>query len=417
MKSPSAFLRIPAIAAALCVPSISSAADWPNWRGPAQNGSLDAGDYPTKWKPDDVAWKVALPGKGGSSPIIWGGNIIVTCPDGSQNSVIAFDGNGKRLWQSKLGKAKNPKHKKLGSSCNSSPVTDGKGIYVYFKSGDFAALEMGGKVRWHKNLHDEFGPEKLYWDQGSSPVIVGDTVVLTRLHGGKSWIAGYDTKTGKEKWRQARDYKVPKENDNGYTTPVIFEHKGETALLVWCSDHLTAHSAKDGKVLWTCAGFNPDATGFWPAISSPVVIDGVAVVPVGRDDRKGQARMHGVTLGGKRAWQRDDVGVFVPSPVEYKGKVYLLRNRGGVVCLDPKKGKTIWEGEFPRGSANYYASPLIVGGVFYAAREDGVMFTAKVVDGFKQIAEIDMGEQIIATPVPFEEKLLIRGAKHLFCID
>ncbi len=424
MNSSRLFSLAVSLSAGSFATATATATDWPSWRGPNQNGSLDSSSCPTDWSADKPAWKVALPGKGGSSPVVWDGTIIVTCPDGEDNAVLAFDMAGEPLWSTKLGKAKEPKHKKLGSSCNSSPVTDGKGIYVYFKSGDFAALEMDGEVRWRTNLSDEYGPENLYWDQGSSPVIVGDTVVLARLHGGRSWLAGFDVETGEMAWQQPRDYEVPKENDNGYTTPLIFDHHGQTALLVWCSDILTAHSAENGEVLWSCSGFNPDATGFWPAIASPLIVDGLAIVPVGRDDRSGQARMHAVKLGGEgdvtdthHEWKRLDVGVFVPSPVEYQGKVYLLRNRGGVVCLDPGSGETVWEEEFPRSSANYYASPIIVGGVLYAAREDGTVFTANVEGGFEQIAEIDMGEQLIATPVPAGGKLLIRGEKHLFCIE
>ena len=172
---------------------IAAAADnWPSWRGPSSSGSRADGKFPVEWQVGDAAWKVALPGKGGSSPIVWGDRIFVSAPDAGENSVLAYDLDGNRLWQTKLGKEKPAKHTKLGSSCNSSPVSDGEAVFVYFKSGHFAALEMDGSVRWQQNLTDEYGPEKLYWDQGSSPVLVGDLVILSRLHGGKSWVAGFD---------------------------------------------------------------------------------------------------------------------------------------------------------------------------------------------------------------------------------
>ena len=303
-------------------------------------------------------------------------------------------------------------------------MTDGEGLFVYFKSGDFAALEMDGTVRWQKNLSDEYGPEKLYWDQGSSPVLVDDMVILSRLQGGKSWIAAFDKSNGELRWLQPRDYKVPAENDNGYTTPVVFEHEGKKALLVWGADHLTAHAADTGKVLWSCGGFNPDGTGFWPAISTPVIAGEIAIVPVGRDDRDGQARVHGIRLGGEgnvtdshRIWKREDVGVFVATPVEYEGKIYLLRHRGGVVCLDPKTGKTLWADAFPRSSSSYYSSPVVANGVLYAAREDGTVFSARIGEEFELLGENVMGEQIIASPTPIDGRLLIRGAKHLFCVE
>ena len=136
---------------------------------------------------------------------------------------------------------------------------------------------------------------------------------------------------------------------------------------------------------WSCGGFNPQGTGLWPAIATPAVAGNIAVVAVGRDDRAGQARVHGIRLGGSgdvtathRAWQREDLGVFVTSPTVYKGRVYLLRHKGQVVCLDPASGKTIWTDAFPEHRAPYYSSPVIANGVLYAAREDGTVFTAKV---------------------------------------
>lgn len=110
-------------------------------------------------------------------------------------------------------------------------------------------------------------------------------------------LTGFDKSTGQQRWLHKRNYQVPNENDNAYTTPVFFEHQSRPAFLVWGADHLTAHSAADGSLLWSCGGFNPKETGNWPAIATPVVHGGVAVVPVGRDDR-GQGRIEGVRLDG-----------------------------------------------------------------------------------------------------------------------
>lgn len=411
----------------LCFFSLSSVQglrsdDWPNWRGPAHQGSRDGENYPTEWSAEDVLWKVPLPGKGASSPVVWNDRIFVTSPDEGIDTVIALDLDGKTIWQTKLGEERPAKHKKLGTSSNASPVTDGNGVYVYFKSGAFAALEMDGSIRWQRNLSEEFGPQKLYWDQGSSPILMGDLVVLPRLHGGDSWVAGFDKANGEIRWKSERNYEVPAENDNGYTTPVPIKHEGEDALLVWCSDHVTTYAADDGELLWSSGGFNPEASKLWPPIATPVVAGDIAVIPVGRDDRM-QAQVHAVKLGGEgdvtdthRLWERDDFGVFVASPIAYEGRVYLLRHKGGVVCLDPRTGEPHWEETFPRAADAFYASPVIAGGILYAAREDGVVFAAKVGETFELLSENAMGEQILASPVPFQGRLLIRGEKHLFCV-
>ncbi len=401
----------------------SKPGDWPAWRGPDATGSTATGEYPTRWSPGDAAWKVALPGKGTSTPIVWRDRIYLTTPSDGQDAVLALDRSGKQAWLVKLGPESPPRHRSLASSCNASPVTDGKGLFVRFRSGRLAALELDGKERWQVNLDEKYGPEQLFWDTGSSPALTEDCVVVSRMHHGESWVAGFDKKTGEQRWLQKRNYQTPVENDNGYTTPVLIEHQKRGAILLWGADRLTAHSATDGALLWSCSGFNPAGTGFWPAIATPVIADGIAIVPVGRDDRPGQARVHGIRLGGSgdvtathRVWQRDDLGVFCCSPVVYKGRVYLLRHRGGVVCLDPATGKTIWENAFPRASSSFYASPLIANGILYAAREDGVVFAARVGDQFELLSENAMGEKIVASPVPTGNGLLIRGEQNLYHI-
>jgi outer membrane protein assembly factor BamB len=354
--------------------------------------------------------------------VVWKDRIFLTAPNEGVDTALAFDLDGKQIWKTEFGAETKAKHMKLGTSSNASPITDGKGVFVYFKSGTFAALEMDGKVRWKRNLAEEFGRQDLYWDQGSSPILMGDLVILPRLHSGDSWVAGFDKKTGKIRWKQKRNYKVPAENDQGYTTPIPIRHGDKDAFLIWCSDHLTAYAVEDGSLLWSCGGFNPKGKKLWPPIATPVVAGEIALVPVGRDDRK-QAEVHAVRLGGKgdvtkthRVWNTKDFGVFVSSPIEYEEKVYLLRHKGEVVCLDPKTGKPHWTAKLPKSLIPYYASPVIAGGILYAPREDGVVFSARIGDKFELLGENDMEEQILATPVPFDGKLLIRTSGHLMCV-
>ena len=249
-----------------------------------------------------------------------------------------------------------------------------------------------------------------------------DHVVVARLHGGESWIAGFDKLSGELRWQQPRNYKVPRENDNGYATPLLFQERGQKALLVWGADHLTAHDAANGKLLWSCDGFNPEATGEWPAIASPIIVGNLAIVAVGRDDER-QAHLHAIRLGGEgdvtdthRAWKRDDIGVFVCSPAAYQGRIYLLRHRGEVACLDAADGKTLWSDALPKDKASYFSSPLIANGILYAAREDGVVFAARVAGGLQVLSENPMNERIVASLVPVANRLLIRGDQHLFCV-
>ena len=137
--------------------------NWPRWRGPRDNGSNDSGSYPVHFDATtNVLWKVALPGKGCSTPIVWNQRIYVTAPSEGQDSVLAFDWAGAPLWQTALG-AERPGKNKNGSGSNPSPSTDGTAVFACFKSGNLAAFELDGKVRWKTNLIERFGKDTLYW--------------------------------------------------------------------------------------------------------------------------------------------------------------------------------------------------------------------------------------------------------------
>ena len=114
-------------------------ANWPHWRGPTDNGSTGQGTYPVKWNATNLLWKASLPGKGCSTPIVWDKRIFLTAPSNGLDAVLAFNWDGKLLWQSTLGPERAGKHQN-GSGSNASPVTDGKTVFVYFYSGTLATL-------------------------------------------------------------------------------------------------------------------------------------------------------------------------------------------------------------------------------------------------------------------------------------
>jgi len=255
---------------------------------------------------------------------------------------------------------------------------------------------------------------------------------MTRMHHGESWVAAFDKVTGEIAWKVPRNYSTPTECDNGYSTPLVIRHGGtgpgmgsggKESILVWGAEHLTIHDAADGKVSWSCGGFNTEGNAMWPSIATPVIVGDMAVIAYGRNDR-GVPRLYGIRLTGSgdvtatnHVWKREDLGTFVPTPVVHKGRVILVRDRGEMACIDPATGKTIWAAAFPKHRSNYYASPLVAGDRLYAAREDGTVFVASIAgEKFELLAENDMGETIIGSPVPGANRLFIRGINHLFCI-
>lgn len=400
----------------------AGAADWPNWRGPRNNGSAEAGNYPANWKdPTTLLWKTPLPGVGCSTPVIWNRRIFLTAPCDGHDALLAFDWAGKPLWQAKLGIETKGKHRNESGS-NPSPTTDGKAVFVCFRSGNFAAVDLDGKLRWQVGLTELLGQDTLYWSYGSSPVLTQDAAIITRLHHGESWLAAFDKRSGQLRWKVPRNYETPTENDHAYTTPVVLRDGDRETLLVWGAEHVTAHAAADGSLLWSCGGFNAEAKQNWPTVATPVVVGDIALVSFGRSDRR-LPQLHGIRMGGSgdvtathRAWMRDDTGSFVPSAAVFRQRAYVLQDRGELDCVDPPTGKIVWRAKFPHSSANFYASPVIADGVLFAAREDGAVFVAKIEDGFQLLAENSVGEKVIASPVLVAGRVLIRGERHLFCL-
>lgn len=408
--------------AGFCVHS-ARGSDWPRWRGPADSGSTEQGKYPEKLSEEFQVWKAVLPGKGCSTPIVVNQTIYLTAPVDGRDALLAIDWSGRQLWQAVFDQENAGRHRN-GSGCNASAVADGKGVFVYFKSGTLAAVDPDGSVRWKTNIVERFGNDTLYWDHGTSPVLTTRHVILARMHNGESWVAAFDKQTGDLAWKTARNYQTPQEGDHGYATPLVINHNGRETILTWGAEHLTMHDAETGKLVWSCGNFNPDAEKLWPSISTPVIVDDTAVIAFGRNDR-GKPRLHGIKLAGTgdvtasgHAWLRDDVGTFVPSPVAYRGRVYLVRDGGEVECIDPASGRSVWQHAFPRHRTNYYASPVIADGKIYAPREDGVVFVAAIADnGLQVLSENNLQEPIIGSPVPVNGRLLLRGENHLFCLS
>lgn len=396
--------------------------DWTSWRGPANHGSIEHGIYPVHFGAEKYLWRTGLPGKGCSTPILMEGLIYLTAPAEGSDALVCYDMQGAEQWRAVFGKENAGKHRN-GSGSNASPITDGRAVFVFFKSGTFAAVELSGKVRWQTDLVERYGKDTLFWDHGTSPVVTDKFVVMTRMHQGESWLAAFDKLSGELVWKIPRNYQTPVECDHGYSTPLVIPFQGRESILVWGAQHLTIHNASDGQVTWSCGDFNPEEQKLWPAIATPVIVGDMAVIAYGRNDR-GIPRLHGIRLNGSgdvtqtnHVWNRDDVGTFVPTPVVYQGQVILVRDRGEVASVDPATGKTIWEGSFPKNRANYYASPLIAAGKLYAPREDGVVAVASVSNNkFEVLAENDMGESVIGSPIPAGNGILIRGEQHLFYV-
>ncbi len=404
-----------------------SGANWPAWRGPTGNGVSSNGKFPSDFTNEkNVKWKVALPGSGSSTPAIWEDYIFITSAIDSKDGVTCFTRDGEKRWSQTFGDERGGKHKN-GSGSNPSPVTDGKNVFVYYKSGTLASVDFKGKEIWKRNLQKDFGADSLWWDLGTSPVLVGDMIVVAVMQeyeGGdpkveeNSYLVAFSKSTGKLKWKTNRTYKVKAETGQSYTTPLVVGEKGKETIITFGSDHLTGHRASDGKLMWDCGGYNPANKAMWRVIASPSISDGIVVVPYGRKGHFAAVKASGSgdITKTNRLWMKE-VGADVPSPIATDGKAYLITDRGEVICFELKSGDLLWRQKLPRASASYYSSPVMAGDRMILAREDGVVMVMRILEGgFELLSENDMGERVIASPVPLDGALYLRGSKHLYCI-
>jgi outer membrane protein assembly factor BamB len=405
----------------MCWQSAVGADNWPQWRGPLGTGVAADGEYPVKFSAEEgLAWKVELPGRGSSTPVVWGDRIFVTCDIDGRDGVVCYNTSGDEQWQRQLGPS-SPGEKRVASGSNPSPVTDGKYVVVYFKSGMLACFEFDGREVWKMNLQDRYGEDTLWHELGTSPVLAGGRAIVAVIHEGPSYLVAIDLASGEVAWKQEREYDNPRESDQAYTTPQVVRQDGKDVIVTWGADHLTGHDAATGELVWQSGGFNPNNRGMWRVIASAPIHDGVAIVPYGRGEFLAAIRVggEGDVTRSNRVWEKRGrgLGSDVPTPVVADGKAYLLSDTGRITCRDMRSGEEVWSADLPRNRNKYYASPVLAGDKLYCTREDGVIFVGRVTDdGYEQLAENQMGEWVIATPVPIRGGLLIRGEEHLFSV-
>lgn len=395
-------------------------ANWPNWRGPTSNGVAPTGDFPTTWSTtENIVWRTQLPGRGASTPIVWERKIYLTYGKEGKNVLACLDWNGKAQWEATIGQEKTGKNAKA-SGCNPSAVTDGKSVFVYFKSGDLACVDFSGKVVWQKNLQKLYGQDTLWHELGTSPVLTKDCVVVAVMHSGPSYLVGFDKGSGNETWKIDRDLPAPNEAAQSYTTPIVVDGAdGKQTIIVLGADHITAHQGANGQEIWRLGGLNPGKEQYFRSISSPVLIDDILVAPYARGSTITAVKLggRGDVTGTHRTWFKENLGADVPTPAAHQGRVYVCSDRGEVTCLEAKSGKEIWKQSLEKHRTPYSASPTVAGGKIYLTREDGTTFVLQEGDSYKLLAKNELsGEHAVATPVCVDGRILLRTFDNLYCI-
>ena len=388
--------------------------NWPSWRGPNQNGVGPRGPFPTTWSDTEhVAWKVRLPGSGSSTPVVWEDNIILTATAEASNVVLCLDRTGKEKWRVVSGDARNGKHKKAIGS-NPSPVTDGKHIYVYFKSGDLACLTFNGKIVWHLNLQNEYGEDTLWWDLGTSPVLTRKHVIVAVMQTGPSYLVALDKTTGKPVWKQDRNLGAPLEAAQSYSTPVVTTLEGKESIVVLGADYVTGHDAATGQQQWKIGTLNPQGEKYWRSIASPVISENIILAPYARGKT-----LTAIDLSDgapKIAWAVDNICADVPTPIAMRDKAITMTDRGLVTQIQIKTGKILWQTEVEKNRLAFSASPILAGGHVYLTREDGATFVIDAKTGDAVAKNMLTEAFAVSTPVFADGQILIRTSNNLYCI-
>jgi outer membrane protein assembly factor BamB len=410
--------------------------NWHQWRGPEATGVAPRGEPPVQWgEKTNVKWKTPLPGRGSSTPIVWGDQVFVlTASDTGRQAdpkdiakpdprfesktrppttihqyvVTSIDRQtGKVRWQQvAVEQVPHQGHHETHSYAAFSPTTDGKHLYVSFGSRGLFCYDLAGKLQWKTDpgdMHTRFG-----WGEASSPVIAGDTLIVNWDHEGQSFILALAARTGKVRWKMDRT------EPTSWSTPLVVEHQGKTQVIVNATNRVRSYDLATGKVLWECGGQTVNV------IPSPVSADGMVYCLSGYRGGAGLAipldSQGDVT--GKSVWRIERGTPYVPSPVLSAGRLWFTQgNLGLLTCMEAATGKPIIDRERLPGLASLYASPVAAAGRIYFVGRDGTALVLKQADKLEVLATSRLDDAIDASPAVVGKQLFLRGAKHLYCIE
>jgi outer membrane protein assembly factor BamB len=442
-------LSISALGLALLVASESLClANWPHWRGPLANGVAPDANPPVEWsETKNVKWKVAIPGRGTSTPIIWGDKVFIlsavatgkkveaqpaatppadaNAPGGGrrgsfgrgekpteyqQFTVLCLDRKtGKTLWQ-KVAREEVPHegHHQDHGFASGSPVTDGKVLLAYFGSRGLYAYDLDGNLKWEKDFGDM--RTRNGFGEGTSPALYKDTVIVNwddETDG--DFIVALDKNTGKELW------KTPRSDDTGWATPFVVEHKGKAEVVVNATRMVRSYDVATGKELWSCSGQTANA------IPTPVADADTVYVTSGFRGAALYAIQLGRTgdLSGTDAvrWSYNKNTPYVPSPLLVDGLIYTIKgNNGQWSCFDAKTGKVHFEEARLEGAGGVYASPIATKDRTYVLDREGKCLVLKKGTELQVLATNKLDDKTDASIAAVGKELFIRGHNNLYCI-
>ena len=413
------------------------AENWPQWRGPAFNGTSPETGLPSSFsKTDNIAWTVPLSGSSAATPIVWEDSVFVCTHDKRTQDLQAICVNrkdGTIRWTKKvaIGASKASQTGK-NTHASPSPVTDGKTVWFTFGSGDIVAYDFSGTELWAKSLVKEYGALTYMHGFSSSPLLYEGKLyipLLRREHAVdtagaradkayESFFICLDGATGKEIWKQTRVGGAKDGGKEGYTTPIPFNNNGKTELVLTGADALTSHDPSTGSEIWRWLGFvNP---GDSRTCCSAVIGDGL--IYVGASQRNPTLAIKpggsGLLPAENKVWSYAEFPANVGSPLLYQGSLYLIDVKKKMLsCLDPKTGARKWVGSLGV-TAEFTASPTAADGKIYCMSEASDVIVVSPGPEFKILNTVHFEDAGVANAsISFAHKqIFIRTGEKLYCV-
>jgi outer membrane protein assembly factor BamB len=406
--------------------------DWPQWRGPFFNGSTDERGLPVSWsKTENVAWVSPLPGPSGATPVIANGRVFVSATIKGTPEFVAlcFDAKtGKELWRKPAGS--DPRKFARNNMASPSPVTDGKSVFFLYGNGMLLGLDADGKELWSRSIEKEYGNLALQYGYSNSPVLYEGRLYITVIRRDRpyrnppadgpldSFILALDPATGKTLWKQPRKTNAFDEGMETYSTLMPFVRNGKTELLMTGGDFITAHDPATGQELWRFEHWHEKVRD---SRVIPSLVTGEGLIFGSRHKHNPVFALEPPTGGGpaRIVWEFAAAAPDCSTPLFYDGRLYVFDGlkRKVVTCLDPKTGKTFWQGKL-NARSQWWSSPTAADGKLYLISENGEIVVLQAGgDEFKVLFEMQIQEPLIQSSIPIAGgHLFIRTAENLYCI-
>jgi outer membrane protein assembly factor BamB len=394
-----------------CVPPATSAQEWTRFRGPNGSGLSDAKSIPTRWTDADFNWKVALPGIGHGSPVLWGDRVFVTTSEGKSGVFMVLclrAGDGSVLWQQEFPVQPLAGHR-YNSLASSTPAVDAARVYVCRTEAAhqvLMALDHDGKKVWERDL----GSFAAQHGSGTSPIVHDGLVIFANEQDGVSFLLALYAATGKTRWQTPRQTKQA-----AYSTPCVLQAAGASPLLVFNSEAhgISAVTPDTGKVVWEFSkAFDKRS------VSSPVIADGLVIGSCGSGGGGNYvvAVRPGEVSGAKtpeRAWEVRRSAPYVPTSICVDGRLFLWSDAGVVSCVVASTGEVKWQ---ERVDGDFFGSPVCVDGRLFCVSTAGDVVVVKAGEQFELLAKNPLRELTHSTPAVAGGKMFIRSSQHLVSV-